>query len=363
MNALANPNSPITPDDLASLLIARHVSGLAGASVADIAEHFVGIYAVRPTSWMAAMARNIELDAAAAVEGETNADLMRLPGVRRSKFLVPRALAAPMFTAPLQPLESHAWRLRDVGTDLNTYRSVRPALIEMTTETACKLADLRKELSLGAAVVRALVTVACYDGALIRSVPDNPWSNRWMYAAAPPEIANDLTQEAARLELARRYIRGYGPARTVDLAWWMGISEGCAAQLMGATGAVHLQGDFWIDPEHADTAPPACTTEQITFLPAWDPIAMGYAPGSPQRSALKLDAIGYDQAGNGLPIVLLDGRAAARWRTRLNGRKRVMEIDTTNLPSSLCRTVTEAGLTWAARTGLSYDPDTPTPFT
>lgn len=361
MTVVEFKSTELSPDAWANHLIARHVTELAGATVADMARHFLGIYAARPTSWMAAMARNTGLSQEEAVAMETDPVLLRLPGMRRSKFLVPEELARPVFVAPKLPLDSHEWRLKNVGIDLDTYRKYRAALIAQAADAPQRLVDLRKELGLNAEVLRAMVTVATYEGVLMRSAPPNAWSSRWLYHAAPAAgLDSDTYRDTALRRLAQCYIRQYGPVRKADLAWWLGVSDRLADSLIAQAGAVELVNGLWIDSSERTViearlnAQYSTGLDDVTFLPAWDPIAMGYAPRSPQRLALNLEQIGgYDPAGNGLPVVLYRGRAVTTWRTRLMNKKRILEVDTDGLEGKTRNAVVAAGQKWALRIGIT----------
>ncbi|WP_265285975.1 hypothetical protein [Verminephrobacter eiseniae] len=60
------------------------------------------------------MARNRSLDRHTVLAMENATDL-RIPGMRRSKFLLPHTLADTVFGATRRPLANHEWCLRAVG--------------------------------------------------------------------------------------------------------------------------------------------------------------------------------------------------------------------------------------------------------
>ncbi len=104
--------------------------------------------------------------------------------------------------------------------------------------------------------------------------------------------------------------------------------------------------------EHAK----APTTAQIRFLPAWDPLVMGYAPGSRQRGCLELERVGgYDAAGNGRPVVLIGGRAVPTWNTAAKGSKRSIAVNASILADKEREVVLKAASILAEQIGAIHE--------
>jgi len=346
---------------LAAFLASSHLDRFSGGSVSMLARQYAGVYATRPTSWLAAMARNTELSRDDAIAAETDTDLLRVPGMRRSKFLLPKDLAYTVFAATRKPLSTHEWRLTDAGLTVADYEKHRPALVAMTTKTPLRLRDIGKTLALPPPIVRTLITVACYDGHIVRAAPPNIWSNRWWYQAAPTLLTAPGNSESALRSLAQGYVRQYGPVSVADLAWWAGVSKTVARGLILASDAIEIATDFWLSPEDREnfekkiSGPATIWRDNIRFLPAWDPLSMGYAPGGIQRRALGLDESGgYDTAGNGLPVVLFKGRAITTWRTSLHSKQRTLDFDPAPLDATTNRAIRAAASVWADRIGVKY---------
>src|SRR6218665_48817 len=140
-----------------------------------------------------------------------------MPGMRRSKFLLPHTLAGTVFGATRLPLAHHAWRWRDVGLGLGPgdYRRMLPELVAGRQRGFCGVfwacggwagrlwgggevflwvfVGLQGIGSAGSAPglpgpkARACTSVAAHDGALICVPAENPCSHRWLYSAAPEE--------------------------------------------------------------------------------------------------------------------------------------------------------------------------------
>jgi hypothetical protein len=356
----------LTDTHLREWIVSEHFERLAQATVAEIAQAYVGVYSARPTSWLAVMARNHNLDRKSVLTMESDSDLLRIPGMRRSKFLLPGELAGKVFAATRLPLANHEWRLRDAGLGLDDYRRLLPALIAFSTGVAVRLQDIGSALDLPAPQARALTSVAAYDGALIRVPAANQWSSRWLYSAAPdgllPGDGVPLDRDSLLRDIAARYVEHYGPVTVDDLAWWLAVSKETARALLQTCAACQVADQMWHSQagltrlEQFFQRDPASSCTQIRFLPAWDPLVMGYAPGSRQRDCLELERVGgYDKAGNGKPVVLIGGRAVATWNTAAKGSKRLIAVDASTLASQEREAVLQAASVLAEQIGAIHE--------
>ncbi|WP_237388095.1 DNA glycosylase AlkZ-like family protein [Xenorhabdus sp. Sc-CR9] len=352
---------------LAEWVISEHFERFERATVKEVAEAYIGVYSNRPTSWLAFLARNNNVERTKVISMEADPELVRIPGMRRSKFLLPQSLAATVFGATRLPLVNHEWRLRDVGLTLADYRKILSELTEFTISAPVRLKDIGNAFGLTGPQARAYVSVATYDGVLIRIPPPNIWSNRWLYAAPPNGLlqSNDtlLTSEWLLQDIAARYIKHYGPVTIDDLAWWLSISKERSRLLMESSMACEIGNGVWISITRQELFEQCISktaqnlNTDVRFLPAWDPLVMGYAPGSRQRICLGLDKIrGYDAAGNGLPVVLMGARAVATWGMKVNGSKRSIQIDLSNVAGKEQEAIQGAAFIWANRIGAFYDP-------
>lgn len=350
--------------------MSEHFERLADATVSQIAHAYVGVYSARPTSWLAVMARNRNLDRnldrKTVLTMENVSDLLRIPGMRRSKFLLPCELAAKVFAATRLPLANHEWRLRDVGLALDDYRRLLPALVAFSNGVSVRLQDIGSALNLPAPQARAVTSVAAYDGALVRIPAANQWSNRWLYSAVPDALlsGDGVPLDRAQLlrDIARRYVEHYGPVTVDDLAWWLGVSKETARGLFQVCEARQVGNQMW----HSQTGlarleqflerTKSLATAQIRFLPAWDPLVMGYAPGSRQRGVLELERVGgYDAAGNGRPVVLIGGRVVATWNTAAKGSKRFITVNASTLADQEREAVLHAASVLAEQIGAIHE--------
>lgn len=127
----------------------------------------------------------------------------------------------------------------------------------------------------------------------------------------------DVDPEAALVEVARRYLRAYGPATRNDFARWFGTWSGVAnaawAGLAKELVAVSIEGRRAdlpaadLDQISADTPEPS-----VRLLPNFDPYLLGHVNrdhlfASEHRARVSRTA-GWISA-----VVLVDGRVVATW--------------------------------------------------
>jgi hypothetical protein len=135
-----------------------------------------------------------------------------------------------------------------------------------------------------------------------------------------------MAAELARAELARRWLRAFGPATVADLRWWSGLTMGQVRTALGAleVAEVDLDGSAGIvladDVEPTPEPPP-----WVALLPSLDPTTMGWQ----QRSWYLGDHVEalFDRNGNAGPTVWCDGRVVGGWAQRTDGEvvHRVLE--------------------------------------
>jgi len=126
-------------------------------------------------------------------------------------------------------------------------------------------------------------------------------------------------------DLARRYLRGYGPATPRDLAaWWgMGLAEARAAWAALGDELIELCVDgqpVWQlasgGPALDEAEPPGST---VCLLPAFDTYLLGYADRDfavPRPYQARIF-----HGGQVVPTLLVDGAAAGTWRYEQRGRQ------------------------------------------
>jgi hypothetical protein len=145
-------------------------------------------------------------------------------------------------------------------------------------------------------------------------------------------IDGALAGDAARAELARRYLEAFGPARPEDLATWSGLSLREARTGFEKVTDELLEVDLgdssaWLPRAHAPWLDEPKTDENLVrLLPSYDPYLLGYRGRDlavPQRFAKRV------HPGGGLlrPTLLVNGRAAGIWKLVQSRSGRVVKVE------------------------------------
>jgi hypothetical protein len=128
-------------------------------------------------------------------------------------------------------------------------------------------------------------------------------------------------REETLAELARRYLRGYGPATPRDLAAWSGLARreaekawrGIASELLEVATPV---GVMWtLKPSSRTVSAAVRSPVSVRLLPAFDSLLLGYADRAPLVPAGHARRV---NAGGGMirPTVLTDEGVVGTWTLR-----------------------------------------------
>ena len=272
--------------------------------------------------------------------------LVRILGMRRTLFVVPRELVPVVYAACTRTIAARERRrLAKMVTDSEL--SARPgAWVSRAMTAAMRALEARgeaftsdltkadpmlgKRLRLGAgtrfevrqSVGSRIVRQLAMEGRVFRGRPRGSWTSgqyRWIPAPAWLGGEIDVVDPAtAQAELLRRWLAAFGPATETDIRWWTGWTarEARAAlaalphavvDLDGSTGFV-LAGDL----ERTESPEP-----WAALLPTLDPTTMGWknrdwylGPHAPRL---------FDSSGNAGPTVWWEGRIVGGWSQRRDG--------------------------------------------
>ena len=134
-----------------------------------------------------------------------------------------------------------------------------------------------------------------------------------------------VSKKPDHVELARRYLRGYGPAEPHDLAaWWelpLTDAKEAWALLHKELAELHVEGQpaWLLSSESAALADASRQGRTVRLLPAFDTYLLGYhardfaVPPTYQNRVF--------HGGQLVPIVLVDGCAAGTWRYEQRGQQ------------------------------------------
>jgi hypothetical protein len=121
------------------------------------------------------------------------------------------------------------------------------------------------------------------------------------------------------VELTRRWLAAFGPARELDLRWWTGWTAREARAALASVPHVSVELDGGAGLVLADDiAPVEPPTPSAALLPTLDPTTMGWKERSwylgPHERVL------FDRNGNAGPTVWWDGRVVGGWSQRRDGQ-------------------------------------------
>lgn len=157
---------------------------------------------------------------------------------------------------------------------------------------------------------------------IVRGRPKGGWTSsqyRWSPMSSwLPERVERPPAEAARAELAQRWLQAFGPATVADLKWWSGLTMAQVKQALASLDVVEVDLDGVPGIALAgDLAPTPAPEPWVALLPGLDPTIMGWKHrdwylGDRARML-------FDTNGNAGPTVWCEGRAVGGWAQRRSG--------------------------------------------
>ena len=334
-------------DERRARLLRRHHLGAADRApdVATAAADLVGLHATDPVT--------VYLAAAARVDGLKVADVeralyeersvLRMLGMRRTLFVVPTELAPVVHAACTRAIAVTERKRLIQLVEQGGVAEDASRWVEEANEATLRALEARgeafaSELSADVPALRARIRLAegkayaadttlttfvlsrlAAEGRIVRGRPRGTWistQHRWAPTQSWfPVGLPELPTEAARVELVRRWLGSYGPARVADVKWWTGwtLRDTRAALAEVPTAEVELDGRTGL--VLADDLEPEPPVEPAALLlPALDPSVMGWSERDwylgPHRAAL------FDRNGNAGPTAWWDGRVVGGWAVR-----------------------------------------------
>jgi hypothetical protein len=333
----------------ARLAVRHHVAPAAQADdVVTVARDMLALHATDPsTVYLSAWARMRSMTPetlSRALYDERR--LVRILGMRRTMFVVPvelvpvvlaactRAIAVVERRRTVQFLQEAglaedvpAWIAEVEESTLSALEARGEAL---STELSADEPRLAEQIRLARgksyegkqSVASRVLPLLAADGRVVRGRPRGSWTSsqyRWSTIEAwLPAGVPELPAEAARVGLARRWLRAFGPAPVADLKWWSGwtVTQTRAALAGLDTVAVDLDGTPGVVLA-GDLEPTTTPEPHAALLPGLDASVMGW-----QSREWFLGRHGptlFDTNGNAGPTVWWDGRVVGGWSQRADG--------------------------------------------
>jgi hypothetical protein len=322
----------------------------------EIAADLVALHATDAATVHLAAAARLAEPGIEAVERALYEDrtLVRMLGMRRTVFVVPTP-SVPVVQAACTDAVAAVNRRRlcqllvdaGVAEDPDAWLAATGAqtlavlgeLKEATgTELAAKVPALRTKVTMlpdkpyGATVnlTSQILFLIASEGHIVRGRPKGTWiSSQHRWSLMSDWLAEPLPHwsgPAARTELARQWLRAYGPAPVSDLRWWTGWGVGDAKKALTGLDVVEVDLDGAPGVVLADDTGPVPEPEPwVALLPALDPTVMGWLERGwffgDHAPAL------FDRTGNAGPTVWVDGRVVGGWAQGTGGEVRVRLLE------------------------------------
>lgn len=327
----------------------RHLLAAKAEAVESVAQAMVALHATDPATVHLSIAARSRVPEVSGVERALYDDrvLVRMLGMRRTMFVVRSELVPVVHEActrdvAVRERRSLVQALDGVGLSAAWLSDVEDAVVAALTArgsaTAAELAAdeprLRTEIvyapgkSYGgtAYITTRVLGLLAADGRIVRGRPRGSWlSGQYSWSTLDTWLAGHpaaWSADAARVELARCWLRAFGPAPVADLRWWTGWTAGQTKKALAEIGPVEvdLDGvDGTVDGiVLADDVAPVTEPEPwVALLPGLDPTPMGWQARDwllgGHAPAL------FDRSGNIGPTVWCDGRVVGAWAQHGSG--------------------------------------------
>jgi len=314
----------------------------------EVARSLVAVHSTDPSSVYLGLLARTTGGGIADVERALYLDktLIRLLGMRRTVFVATGDDAALIqaacsrAVAAVERAKLLGW-LADAGVaeDVSGWlaeaeRAVLAALASRGEATAAEVAAsdprLRVRLRLGQGssagqfnVASRVLFLLAADGRVLRGRPRGSWTShqyRWVLPEAwcPAGLTSWATANA-EVELARRWLRAYGPATTDDLRWWAGWTKTTVRRVLTELRPAEVDLDGAPGIAASDDLEPTPSGEPwVALLPGLDSTPMGWQ----QRDWFLGEHTGrlFDRTGNVGPTLWWDGRIVGGWAQHRDGQ-------------------------------------------
>lgn len=356
----------------------RLAAGVPADDPVEVARSLVAVHSTDPSSVYLTVLARMKSGDVQTVERALYQDrsLIRLLGMRRTVFVTALDIA-PVIQAACSRAVAERERRKlitmlaesDVGDDVDGWLSdVEEAALKALTArgeaTAAELAQDDPRLATQLVLSRGksyegqqkvssrVLFLLAAQGRVVRGRPRGSWTShqyRWspLTLWCPAGLA-DWTVEEAEADLARRWLKAYGPASADDLGWWTGWTKTQVKRVLGRVRPVEVDLDGMPGIALADDLEPQPPVEPwAALLPALDSTPMGW-----QHRQWFLGAHGprlFDRTGNVGPTLWWDGRIVGGWAQDRNGEIVCRFLE--DVGSDAVAAVSAAAERWAAVLG------------
>ena len=209
---------------------------------------------------------------------------------------------------------------RQLGVDAARRRKSRTVIERALNDAALTRAEIgaahrRARIDAGGQTLGHLLMHAELDG-LICSGPLK--GKQFTYALLEQRVppADELGDDAALAELARRYFTSHGPATVPDFVWWSGLTTAQARRALDmAQRDLEPVGveekTYWLGPVAAGSRPKGPVAH---LLPNFDELTVAYKD---RGATVGADVMAVARTGGFLAlsnVVVIDGQAVGPWK-------------------------------------------------
>lgn len=306
-------------------------------TVEDALRAVVAVYATHPTSPLTLAARTQTFTSDRYRRIDRARKGIRIPAMRKTLFLVPRGDAASIFTAVRLPSAEALRSLKRHDLSTQDYNHIAKRVLAAAREPV-QAQELGDAAGIKGQPLGTVLRCLRYEGRMLALAGDSLMMSAHRYVAASawaPEGLDAGDPSDALAWLAREYLRAYGPGRIADFAWWAGVTKRSAARAIEAHRTVDIGDGLLLSArDEAAFGRVKRLRGTVDLLPKWDAYTMGHAPDGrhrfvhPDVQHRVYTPIGTGLAGDGNPVVLVDGRAVGVWTYTLKDGARVDAFDT-----------------------------------
>ncbi len=307
-----------------------------GETLVEAIHRRPGCYGPNPIAFLSLLARRPGLTLGDVDEALINdRSLVRATAFRGSLFLIPSEDYPVYFRAMFDTLSSTGMsRLRSEGIDepeLNRLADRLRTVDFAHQRTEAQILELLypgKERRPSSDVQRLILRKLCDLGVMVRTTSKGWKGNQFNYALTfhwldGVELGMEGVEQA-RLEVVRRYLRAYGPARLEDIVWWTGVSANEVRHILEVLGREVVR--FGVDGlgeglvtmrETAESTRKggSGSPDRILFLPLWDAFPLGWRDRTRVVDPRFAPWV-YDSQGNTTSIIVEEGKAIGLWQFR-----------------------------------------------
>lgn len=325
----------------------RQRLGKQGTDAAQVLRDIIGVYSAHPSAPLSLAARVASFGEKDLYRLDQERIALRIPAMRLSVYMVPKETAHLVLAAVVPPASDSYWQKRYSGEGRAIPAEHYPEWTEKILRVAATpltAAEIKQQLDLPEAIVKAVLNRIAFEGRLLRVGAPSLRSNIICYVATEAWLGTTfapVAQEQALAWLAGEYLRSFGPARIKDFQWWAGVTATRAKAAITTLDTVDVGKGLLLPASDLPGFEKQKTlaSDAVDLLPQWDSYTMGYAPDGRARFVSpdmqhhvygKLGATG----GNALGVVLVNGLAHGSWTSRFTGSRMNITLNMFEKPSA-----------------------------